>query len=123
MEKVYITENGNQIKLRAENLPSAKNINEDLFIFLSNLEKGISIMYYDFSNDENNENIYIINAFELFSCVFWGMDFNQREKLEILRDENKNIFLKFKDNIKQIEKDKKYKWEKVLKELKKCSKK
>lgn len=82
-------------------------------------------MYYDFSNDENNENIYIyiINAFELFSCVFWGMDFNQREKLEILRDENKNIFLKFKDNIKQIEKDKKYKWEKALKELKKCSKK
>lgn len=123
MEKVYITENGNQIKLRAENLPSVKNINEDLFIFLSNLEKGISIMYYDFSNDGNNENIYIINAFELFSCVFWGMDFNQREKLEILRDENKNIFLKFKDNIKQIEKDKKYKWEKVLKELKKCSKK
>ncbi|EEU4901486.1 hypothetical protein U2S89_08775 (plasmid) [Campylobacter jejuni] len=51
------------------------------------------------------------------------MDFNQREKLEILRDENKNIFLKFKDNIKQFEKDKKYKWEKVLKELKKCSKK
>ncbi|HDZ4962947.1 TPA: hypothetical protein RTG15_001812 [Campylobacter jejuni] len=92
---------------------------------MSNLEKGISIMYYDFSNDENNENIYIyiINAFELFSCVFWGMDFNQREKLEILRDENKNIFLKFKDNIKQIEKDKKYKWEKALKELKKCSKK
>ncbi|EKC4925528.1 hypothetical protein OP052_001953, partial [Campylobacter coli] len=48
MEKVYIAENGNQIKLRAENLPSVKNINEDLFIFLSNLEKGISIMYYDF---------------------------------------------------------------------------
>ncbi|HIC9284561.1 TPA: hypothetical protein ACW34C_001726, partial [Campylobacter jejuni] len=120
MEKVYITENGSKIKLRAENLPSVNNLNKDLFVFLSELEKGVDFRSYEFSNDEDE---YIVNAFELFSCVFWGMDFNQREKLEILRDENKNIFLKFKDNIKQFEKDKKYKWEKVLKELKKCSKK
>ncbi|EJH2517038.1 hypothetical protein OR059_001702 [Campylobacter jejuni] len=116
MEKVYITENGSKIKLRAENLPSVNNLNKDLFVFLSELEKGVDFRSYEFSNDEDE---YIVNAFELFSCVFWGMDFNQREKLEILRDENKNIFLKFKDNIKQFEKDKKYKWEKVLKELKK----
>ncbi|ETJ81739.1 hypothetical protein X908_08105 (plasmid) [Campylobacter jejuni subsp. jejuni 81-176-DRH212] len=36
MEKVYITENGSKIKLRAENLPSVNNLNKDLFVFYLN---------------------------------------------------------------------------------------
>ncbi|MBZ7963325.1 hypothetical protein H2274_07145 [Campylobacter sp. W0049] len=111
MERYFYTKGG-EFKLRAEKLPDDGYVGDDLFNFLYKLRKNISFRYWDF-NDENE--FLIIKAFEIFSLIYYELKKKYKIELEIFRDKENKIFLKFGDKVKQIKKYTSMDYEKSLK--------